>query len=208
MGSSNPFQRILKTSSILFLFFVLSLPGISQNIFLQETSGLYTFGQFAQVQDFDEPAIGLSYSFNGTTSAGISYGASSLNGSNYHSVSLFVNHLVKEQEEGDLFNIEVAPAFERKYHSISEQNLSLFSFAAGISRDFSQDTSMNLIPRASLSYLVSPSVGVTNYLSSKLDIGMGFNLSNNVKLIVNPGLNLRLDNGLINGTLTSGLLIH
>lgn len=208
MGVSNPFQRILKAWCILFLFFAVSLPGKSQNIFLQETSGLYAFGQFSQVQDFDGPAIGLSYSFNGITSAGISYGTNSLNGRSYQSVSLLVNHLIKNQEGGDPFNIEVAPAFERKYYSLSEQNLSLFSFAAGISRDFSQNTSLNLIPRASLSYLVSPSVGVTNYLSGKIDMGMGFTLSNSVKLIVSPGLNLRLDNGLVNGTLSSGLLIH
>lgn len=208
MGVRNPFQRILKTWSILVLLLAVSQTGKSQNIFLQKTPGLYTFGEFSQVQNFDGPAIGLSYSFNGTTSAGITYGSNSLNGINYQSVSLLVNHLVKNQQEGDLFNIEVAPAFERKYHSLSEQNLSLFSFAAGISRDFSHDTSMNLIPRASISYLVSPSVGVTNYLSTKLDMGMGFALSKSIKLIINPGLNIRLDNGLINGAFASGLLIH
>lgn len=209
MGVNKPFRRICNKCFILLLFsFLFTIFGKSQNIFLPDSPGILIFGQFSRVQNFDEPAIGLSYSFNGKTAVGISYGSSSLNSRNYESLSVLTNFLVRNQSQGDEFNVEVVPVFERKYDNLSGQNLSLFSFGAGISRDFSRDSSLNLIPRASLSYLVSPSVGVTNFLSTGIDLGMGLNLTDNVKLIVNPGLNLRLDNGHLNGIITSGLLIY
>lgn len=190
------------------LFFVLTLPGKSQNLFLSDSSGILLFGQFSQIQHFEGPAIGLSYSFNGKTAIGMNYGASSIDKRNYRNLSISANHLVKNQTEGDPFNVEVIPAFERKYLNFSEQNLSLFSFAAGISRDFSQKGSINLIPRISLSYLVSPSVGVTNFLSTGFDMNMGFDLSKHVKLIASPEINLRLDSRRLNGILMSGLVVH
>ncbi|MDX1585467.1 MAG: hypothetical protein R3222_01935 [Balneolaceae bacterium] len=152
--------------------------------------------------------MGLSYSLNGKTALGISYGSNSLNNRNYQSVSVLANILIKKQSEGDAVNFEVMPSFERKYHTITDQNLSLYSLGTGISRDFSNRADINLIPRASFSYLMSPSVGLTNYFSAGLDMGLGFDINSNIKLIVNPGLQLRLDNGSYNGTFTSGFLVH
>lgn len=209
MEKVNPFRGTIKKCCVLLLFsFVLTITGKSQNIFLSDSPGVFTFGQFSQVQNFDGPAIGLNYSINGKSALGVSYGASSINGRNYQSLSILANLLIKKQADGDLFNVDVIPAYERKYHEISHQNLSLFSLTTGISRDFSQNSDFNFIPRASFSYLVSPSVGVTNYLSAGMDMNMGFELNKNVKFIVNPGITFRLDNGRYNGIFTSGLLIH
>ena len=79
--------------------------------------------------------------------------------------------------------------------------------AAGISRDLSSMNRFDLIPRASLSYLVSPSVGITNYLSAGMDISLGVDLNRNVKFVVNPGALYRIDTGQFDGVFTSGLVI-
>ena len=209
MEMVNLFGRLYKRSCVLLLLsFFLTVTGYSQNIFLSDSPGVFTFGQFSQVQSFDGPAIGLNYSINGKTAVGISYGSSSLNNTSYESVSILANMLIKKQADGDLINFEVMPSFERKYQEMSEYNQSLFSLATGISRDFSNNADINLIPRASFSYLMSPSVGVTNFLSAGLDINVGYDIGSNVKVIVNPGINFRLDNGRYNGIFTSGLLIH
>ncbi|HKL18416.1 MAG TPA: hypothetical protein VJ905_05590 [Halalkalibaculum sp.] len=191
----------------MFSLFV-TVSGYSQNIFLSDSQGIFTFGQFSQVQDFDGPAIGLNYSINGKTAVGISYGSNSLNNRSYQSVSFLANVLIKKQSEGDFVNFEVMPSFERKYHNLTNQHLSLFSLGTGVSRDFSKEAGLNLIPRATFSYLMSPSVGLTNYLAAGMDMGIGYDINSNIKLIVNPGLNVRLDNGRYNGTFTSGFLIH
>lgn len=193
---------------LFILSFLITFDAYSQNIFLSGKSGVLTFGQLSQVEQFGGQAVGLSYSFDGKSAVGISYGASSLNDRDYQNLSLFGNFLLKEQASGDPFNIELTPAFERKYHEISQQNLSLFSMAAGISKDFSKKSDVNFIPRATFSYLMSPSVGVTNFLSAGVDMSLGFDLNNRIKFVVNPGLNIRLDNGSYNGIFTSGLVIH
>lgn len=197
-----------KISILLAFSFFVTISGYSQNIFLSDSPGLLTYGQFSQVQQFDGATVGLNYSINGKTAVGISYGSNSLNNQNYQSVSLMANILIKKQSEGDVINFEVMPSFERKYHNLTNQNLSLYSLGTGISRDFSKRADVNLIPRASFSYLMSPSVGLTNYFSAGVDMGLGYDINSNIKLIVNPGLNLRLDNGSYNGTFTSGFLIH
>ena len=209
MELDGVFRRVYKKSSILLVFsFFLTVSGYSQNIFLSDSPGLLTFGQFSQVQNFDGASVGLNYSINGKTALGISYGSNSLNNRSYQSVSVLANLLIKKQSEGDAVNFEVMPSFERKYHNLTNQNLSLFSLGTGVSRDFSNDAGLNIIPRATFSYLMSPSVGLTNYLSAGLDMGLGFEINSNIKLIVNPGMNVRLDNGRYNGTFTSGFLIH
>lgn len=209
MELDGVFTRICKKGGILLVFtFFFTVSGYSQNIYLADSPGLFTFGQFSQVQQFDGAAVGLNYSINGKTALGISYGSNSLNNRNYQSVSVLGNVLIKKQTDGDAVNFEVMPSFERKYHNLTEQHLSLFSLGTGISRDFSTNANVNLIPRATFSYLMSPSVGLTNYLSAGLDMGLGFEINSNIKLIVNPGMNVRLDNGRYNGTFTSGLLIH
>lgn len=209
MEMVNLFERIYKRSCVLLLFsFFITVTGFSQNIYLSDSPGIFTFGQFAQVQNFDGPAIGVSYSINGKTAVGISYGSGTLNNTSYESMSVLANFLIKKQTEGDLINFEVMPSFERKYGDLSEYNLSLFSLATGISRDFSNNDDLNLIPRASFSYLMSPSVGVTNFVSAGLDMNLGYDINSNIKLIVNPGVNFRLDNGRSNGIFTSGFLIH
>ncbi|MGK7369927.1 MAG: hypothetical protein ACNS64_06905 [Candidatus Halalkalibacterium sp. M3_1C_030] len=201
--------RIYKKCTVLLLFsFFVTVSGFSQNTFLSDSPGFFTFGQFSQVQNFDGPAIGLSYSINGKTALGISYGSNSLNNKNYQSVSVLANLLIKKQSEGDVVNFEVMPSFERKYHNLTDQHLSLFSLGTGVSRDLSNEAGLNLIPRATFSYLMSPSVGLTNYLAAGLDVGIGYDINSNIKLIVNPGMNVRLDNGRYNGIFTSGLLIH
>ncbi len=209
MEMVNLLGGFFKRACFLLLFsFVLTVSGYSQNIFLSDSPGFFTFGQFSQVQSFDGPAIGLNYSINGKTAVGISYGSSSINSTNYQSVSLLANLLIKKQSEGDQINFEVMPSFERKYHNLTDQNMSLFSLGTGISRDFSKKDGINLIPRATFSYLMSPSVGLTNFLSAGLDMNLGFALNSNIKLIVNPGMNIRMDNGNYNGIFTSGLVIH
>lgn len=205
----NLFERIYKRSCVLLLLsFVITVTGYSQNIYLSDSPGVLTFGQFSQIQNFDGPAIGLSYSINGKTAVGISYGSGTLNKTSYESMSVLANFMIKKQTEGDLINFEVMPSFERKYGEFSEHNLSLFSLATGVSRDFSNTDDVNLIPRASFSYLMSPSVGLTNFVSAGLDMNIGYDINSNVKVIVNPGVNFRLDNGRYNGIFTSGLLIH
>lgn len=209
MELDGVFRRIYKKSSILLAFsFFLAVSGYSQNIFLSDSPGLLTFGQFSQVQHFDGASVGLNYSINGKTALGISYGSNSLNNRNYQSISVLANLLIKKQSGGDAVNFEVMPSFERKYHNLTNQNLSLFSLGTGVSRDLSNDAGLNIIPRATFSYLMSPSVGLTNYLSAGLDMGLGFEINSNIKLIVNPGMDVRLDNGHYNGTFTSGFLIH
>lgn len=209
MEMVNVLRRIYKKCTVLLLFsFFITVSGYSQNIFLSESQGVFTFGQFSQVQNFDGPAIGLSYSINGKTALGISYGSNSLNNKNYQSVSVLANLLIKKQSEGDIVNFEVMPSFERKYHNLTNQHLSLFSLGTGVSRDLSKEADLNLIPRATFSYLMSPSVGLTNYLAAGLDMGVGYEINSNIKLILNPGVNVRLDNGQYNGIFTTGLLIH
>lgn len=209
MQMVNPFGGRIKLFGILLVFsFVFTVSAQSQNIFLDDTSGFLTFGQLSQVEHFGGQTIGLNYSFDGETAVGISYGSSTLNNSRYQNVSVHANLLIKKQSAGDPFNLEIIPAFERMYNEQSYQNKSLFSMAAGISKDISMIDSFDMVPRASFSYLVSPSVGITNFLSAGMDMNMGFDLTSNVKFIVNPGVNLRLDNGQYNGVFTSGLLIQ
>jgi len=209
MEMVNILRRIYKKCTVLLLFSLfITVSGYSQNIFLSDSQGIFTFGQFSQVQDFDGPAIGLNYSINGKMAVGIGYGSSSLNNKSYQSVSFLTNILIKKQSEGDIVNFEVMPSFERKYHNLTNQHLSLFSLGTAVSRDFSKEAGLNLIPRATFSYLMSPSVGLTNYLAAGMDMGIGYDINSNIKLIVNPGLNVRLDNGRYNGTFTSGFLIH
>ncbi|NGP77704.1 hypothetical protein G3570_13735 [Balneolaceae bacterium YR4-1] len=209
MVTDGYIRRSCKKISILLAFsFFVTISGYSQNIFLSDSPGLLTYGQFSQVQQFDGASVGLNYSLNGKTAFGISYGSNSLNNRNYQSVSVLANVLIKKQSEGDILNFEVMPSFERKYHNPTNQNLSLFALGTGISRDFSQRSDINLIPRASFSYLMSPSVGLTNYFSAGLDMGLGYDISSNLKLIVNPGLNVRMDTGSYNGTFTGGFLVH
>lgn len=209
METDGFIEGCFKKISILLAFsFFVTISGYSQNIFLSDSPGLLTYGQFSQVQQFDGASVGLNYSLNGKTALGISYGSNSLNNRNYQSVSVLANILIKKQSDGDVVNFEVMPSFERKYHNLTNQNLSLYSLGTGISRDFSKQADINLIPRASFSYLMSPSVGLTNYFAAGVDMGLGVDINSNIKLIVNPGLNVRLDNGRYNGTFTSGLLIH
>lgn len=205
----NSIGRVRNICCMLFILsFLITFTAQSQNIYLDGKSGVLTFGQLSQVEQFGGQAVGLSYSFDGKSAVGISYGASSLNGRDYQNLSLYGNFLLKDQASGYPFNIELTPLFERKYHEISQQNMSLFSMAAGISKDFSKKSDVNFIPRATFSYLMSPSVGVTNFLSAGMDMSFGVNLNNRLKFIVNPGVNIRLDNGSYNGVFTSGLLFH
>ena len=205
----NPFGGKGKFVCAFLVFsFVVTLSAYSQNIFLEDDSGFLTFGQLSQVEHFSGQAVGLNYSFDGKNAVGLRYGSSTLNGSNYQDLSLYGNFLIRKQAEGDLFNLELVPAFERKYHKQSFQNKSLFSMATGISRNISSMSNVDMIPRVNLSYLVSPSVGVTNFLSAGMDFSLGIDLNRNVKLVVNPGINFRMDNGNYNGMFTSGLLIQ
>lgn len=209
MQMVKPFGDTCKTlCAFLILSFVVTLSAHSQNIFLDDNSGFLTFGQLSQVEHLSGQAVGLNYSFDGKSAVGVRYGSSTLNGSSYQDLSLYGNFLLKKQKSGDPFNLEVVPAFERKYHDVSAQNKSLFSMAAGISRNLSNMSNIDLIPRANLSYLVSPSVGVTNFLSAGMDLSMAVDINSNVKLVVNPGVNFRMDNGRYNGVFTSGLLIQ
>lgn len=209
MKTVIPFgDTVKKLSVFLVLSFFVTLSAHSQNIFLDGNSGFLTFGQLSQVEHFGGHTVGLNYSFNGNSAVGISYGSSTMNESRYQNLSLQGNFLLKKQVAGDLFNLEVIPAFERKFHRSSNQNKSLFSMATGISRNFSNINRFDMIPRVSLSYLVSPSVGITNYLSAGMDFSLGIDLYNNITLVVNPGGLYRMDTGQFNGVFTSGLVIR
>lgn len=212
MELTNSLRRVVKKyfSTILIFIFAMvsSINTYAQNIFLKDSPGIYTFGKYSYMDNLNGPAAGLNYSFNGTAAIGVSYGSISENRKDYRSMSIHGNLLVNKQAEGDLINFEVIPAFERKYNEVSDQYLSLFSFGAGVSRDLSPETDFNLIPRAFFSYLMSPSVGVSNYLSAGLDLNVGVSLSKNLKFIIDPGVIFRLDTGQGNSAITGGLLIH
>ncbi len=195
--------------SLLSIFLLsLSFETHAQNIFLEGSSGIHTFGKYSYMNNSYGPATGINYSFNGTTAIGISYSSILQNRQHYKSFSIIGNMLVNKQSEGNLINFEVVPIFERKFNEVSKQYFSLFSFGTRISRDFSSESKTNLIPRASFSYLMSPSVGISNYFSTGLDLNIGYDLSKNIKFIIDPGVIFRLDKGQANSTITCGFLIH
>lgn len=202
------YKHFLGTAILASIFTVCSVSGLqAQNLFMNNYSGLMTFGNVSFIQHSNESSLGISYSFQGNKSIGISYGRLMENGANFTNLGIAGNFLLKKQGREDVLNVELSPVFRRVYNKSSERYASLFSMGIGFSRDFSATPGMDLIPRASISYLASPSVGMDNYLGVGLDMGVGFDINSKFKFVVDPGFNLNVDRRIVNGSIMGGVIL-
>jgi len=202
------YKHFLGTAVLASIFTICTVSGLeAQNLYMNNYSGLMTFGSVSFIQPSNESALGISYSFHGNKSIGISYGRLMENGAHFTNLGIAGNFLLKKQGQDDVMNVELSPVFRRVYHKLSEKYASMFSMGIGFSRDFSATPGMDLVPRVSFSYLASPSVGVDNYLGVGLDMGVGFDINSSFKFVVDPGFNLNVDRGIVNGSIMGGVIL-
>ena len=184
----------------------------AQSIFLHKRQfGFLALAGYGASDKYDGSVESIGVSLNGFTNISLGFSDLSHDRTNITTLGISPDFLIKKQFINSAVNVQFTPGFAhtiyRSYYYGDGSN-NIVSFGMAVSGELNGDPGVHMIPEVHINYEVIFSNGSTNLLTTGLDWNVGIDLSDQIMLVVDPGISFAINENSIAGSIAGGFLIR